>query len=308
MTFSTDFRRSDRLPSWLRRKIPLLGECTHIERVVRRLNLHTICHEGLCPNRAECYSRGKVTFMILGDVCTRGCRFCSVKKGVAQKPDKGERDRIVRAVRELGLKHVIITSVTRDDLLDGGSSFYASVIAALKEIEPTPVVEALVPDFGGSTRALETVMRAGPDILSHNIETVRRLYGEIRLGADYDRSVLLLSDAKRIDKEVMTKSALILGLGETLDEVLEALWDLRSTGCDFVAIGQYLRPGIQQVPVSEFIPPERFSWLGKAAYQMGFTEVTSGPLVRSSYQENCLEPHRKRDTVTRADDARRSVL
>lgn len=260
--------------------------------MIKHFGLHTICREGLCPNRAECYAKGKVTFMILGDVCTRACRFCSVAKGSPEEPDEREPRRIARAAGELWLRHVVITSVTRDDLADGGSLHFAAVVAALRELAPAPIVEVLVPDFGGDLKALETVVTSGPDILSHNMETVRRLYGTVRGGADYDRSLRLLFDTKKIRKEVMTKSSFILGLGETLDEVIEALVDLRRVGCDFVAIGQYLRPGVDQIPVDEYIPPERFSDLEREAYGMGFLEVTAGPLVRSSYQENSLFTHR----------------
>lgn len=288
MTIHTATRREKRLPSWLRRNIPLLNECTRIEGVVRRLRLHTICREGLCPNRAECYAKGKVTFMMLGDVCTRDCRFCSVAKGTPGRPDRDEPSRIARGARGLGLSHVIVTSVTRDDLPDGGSAHYAAVVRALREVTPPPVIEVLVPDFGGSRDALKTIVAVGPDIVSHNMETVRRLYGEVRRGADYDRSLRLLYEVKSIRKEVMTKSSFMLGLGETMDEVIEALMDLRRVDCDFVALGQYLRPGMDQMPVQEYIPPERFSWLEREAFRMGFREATAGPLVRSSYGENRL--------------------
>lgn len=292
MTIHTVTRREKRLPSWLRRNIPLLNECTRIESVVNKLRLHTICREGLCPNRSECYAKGKVTFMVLGDVCTRGCRFCSVAKGTPRRPDRDEPMRITRGVRKLGLSHVIVTSVTRDDLPDGGSAHFAAVVRALREVTPPPIIEVLVPDFGGSRDALETVAAAGPDIISHNMETVRSLYGEVRRGADYDRSLRLLHEVKSIRKEVMTKSSFMLGLGETMDEMMEALMDLRRVDCDFVALGQYLRPGMDQLPVQEYIPPERFAWLEREAFRMGFREATAGPLVRSSYGENRLDtPH-----------------
>lgn len=288
MTVSTNCEHSDRLPFWLRRRIPRVDECSRIENIVSRYNLHTICREALCPNRAECYSRGKATFIILGDVCTRGCRFCSVKRGSPLPPDDQEAENIARAVGDLGLRHVVVTSVTRDDLADGGSGHYAAVIRALRGVEPTPVIEVLVPDFRGSGQALETVMETGPHILSHNMETVKRFYRELRRGANYARSLLLLEMAKSINREVMTKSAFILGFGETIEEVIEAFRDLRRVGCDFLAVGQYLRPGMEQVPVVEYIPPERFSYFETVACEMGFREVASGPLVRSSYHENNL--------------------
>jgi len=286
MTFNTTRRRCERLPAWLRRKIPLATESSRIEGAVRRRELHTICREGLCPNRAECYAKGKVTFMMLGDVCTRGCAFCSVTRGSPPAPDPGEPARIAAAACELGLEHVIVTSVTRDDLGDGGASWFAAVIGELRSLDPAPVVEVLVPDFGGDLNALDTVLDAGPDIFSHNMETVRRLYPEIRKGAGYDRSLLVLSEAKKRKREVLTKSSFMLGLGETIEEISGALEDLRSAGVDFTALGQYLQPGLQQAPVDRYLSPEEFSDIGERARAMGFLEVTAGPLVRSSYQEN----------------------
>jgi len=244
-------------------------------------------------NRAECYSKGKVTFMMMGGTCTRGCRFCSVTKGSPTAPDRTEPERIAAAASELGLNHVIVTSVTRDDLHDGGASWFARVIGELRALDPAPVVEVLVPDFGGDLEALDTVLNAGPDIFSHNMETVRRLYSEIRKGADYDRSLLLLSEAKRRKREVLTKSSFMLGLGETTEEIFEALGALRSAGVDFTALGQYLRPGLDQVPVDRYLSPEEFSEIGNSARAMGFLEVTAGPLVRSSYQENRTGVRRK---------------
>ncbi len=293
MTFNTSTRRSERLPAWLRRKIPLATESSRIEGAVRRRDLHTICREGLCPNRAECYAKGKGTFMMLGDVCTRGCRFCSVTKGAPEAPDRAEPEKIADASSELGLSHVIVTSVTRDDLSDGGASWFAAVIGELHALDPAPVVEVLVPDFGGDLKALDTVLDAEPDIFSHNMETVRRLYPEIRKGADYDRSLLLLSEAKKRKKEVLTKSSFMLGLGETTKEIFEALGDLIYAGVDFAALGQYLQPGLDQALVDRYLSPEEFSEIGNRGRAMGFLEVTAGPLVRSSYQENRMGVRRK---------------
>ncbi len=289
MTVSTRSRRSKSPPRWLLRRIPLLEECSAVESVIRRNNLHTVCREALCPNRAECYARRKATFIILGDRCTRGCLFCSVERGAPRAPDPGEPERVARAARELELRHVIVTSVTRDDLPDGGAGQFAATIRALRSLPGEPTVEVLVPDFRGDAHALADVLAAGPDILSHNIETVRRLYAEVRRGADFDRSLRLLAEAKRMREEVMTKSALILGLGETMEETREALRDLRRCGCDFLAVGQYLRPGMEQIPVREYLPPERFDAIREEALGMGFREVAAGPLVRSSYQENQLD-------------------
>jgi lipoic acid synthetase len=297
MKLSTSVRRSRRLPSWLIRKIPLLSECSNVERVIKKMELHTICREGLCPNRAECYSKNKVTFMILGDLCTRNCLFCDVKNGQPLEPDSNEPERIVAAVQELGLTHVIITSVTRDDLPDGGSDMYAQVVRKLRKLDRSLLIELLIPDFNGDIAALRTVLYSKPDILSHNIETVRSIYGTVRKEADYDRSISILSIAKKEGRGIMTKSALMLGLGESVGDVLETMQDLRGVGCDFLAIGQYLRPGMKQIPVKNFIAPEKFSWYEKKGYEMGFLEVTSGPLVRSSYQENDISKFRKRDEV-----------
>jgi lipoic acid synthetase len=281
MTVSTKSPRSTSLPGWLQRRIPLLSECGPVESVVRTHTLNTVCHEALCPNRAECYSRRKTTFLILGDICTRGCRFCAVSTGKPRPADPDEPLRLAKAASELGLRHVIVTSVTRDDLPDGGASVFARTVRELRLLANAPIVEVLIPDFGGNLEALETVLDAGPDILGHNIETVRRLYGTVRRGADYDRSLTVLSEAKRIRKEVMTKSALILGLGETEAEVLRAFRDLRRASVDYCAVGQYLRPGMGQVPVEEYIPPERFAWLEREALRLGFREAAAGPLVRS---------------------------
>ncbi len=288
MTVSTRSRRSNSLPRWLQRRIPLLEECGPVESVVRRNGLHTVCREALCPNRAECYSRRKATFIILGDTCTRGCRFCSVSRGAPEPVDTAEPERLARAASELGLRRVIVTSVTRDDLPDGGAAQFAAAVRALKSLSSAPDVEVLVPDFAGSGESLAAVLDAGPDILSHNVETVRRLYPEVRRGADYERSLRVLGDAKRIRGEVMTKSALMLGLGETAEEIRDTFRDLRLRDCDFLAVGQYLRPGLDQVPVREYLPPGRFEEIRLEALDMGFREAAAGPLVRSSYQENAI--------------------
>jgi len=224
--------------------------------------------------------------MILGDTCTRSCRFCSVGKGAPTPPDMDEPRRVAEAARELQLKYVVITSVTRDDLPDGGAGIFAETVRLLKLLEDPPVVEVLVPDFKGDTGSADIVLGAGPDIFSHNVETVPRLYPKLRRGADYKRSLQLLEYARSHGEEVMTKSALILGLGETIEEVSGVLRDLRGVGCDFLAIGQYLQPTQDQVEVSNFIEQEVFSELEELAYDMGFLEVASGPLVRSSYLEN----------------------
>ena len=287
--------RSRSLPPWLKRKIPNLSECSRIEGVIKRRGLHTICREGLCPNRAECYARDKVTFMILGSVCTRDCAFCSVRSGHPGPPDRGEPEKIAEAVSELGLDHVVVTSVTRDDLEDGGSGIFAEVVRRLRDMAEPPAVEVLVPDFRGSRGAIKRVIDSGPDIFSHNIEVVRTLYGKVRKGADYERSLNVLSIAREEGGErLITKSAMMLGLGESEGEIFSTMEDLRQTGCDFLAIGQYLRPGLKQIPVSQYITPETFESYASKGYQLGFRGVTAGPLVRSSYQEIDVDLFRDR--------------
>jgi lipoic acid synthetase len=285
MTVSTKERRSARLPVWLQRRIPLLGECSSVERIVRGNNLHTVCREALCPNRTECYSRRRATFLILGGVCTRGCRFCAVSRGTPLPPDPDEPARVAQGARLMELETAIVTSVTRDDIPDGGARAFAETVRALKRLERPPVVEVLIPDFGGSAESLGTVLEAGPDILSHNVETVRRLYPQTRRGADYDRSLFLLSEAKRIRQEVITKSSLILGLGETAGEVRGAFRDLREASVDCLTLGQYLQPGMAQLSVHTYLAPEQFDWFREEALALGFRDVVAGPLVRSSYQE-----------------------
>ena len=291
MTVSTKSRRSARLPGRLQRRIPLLGECSPVESIVRGNNLHTVCREALCPNRTECYSKRRATFLILGGVCTRACRFCAVSRGAPHPPDPDEPMRMAKAAGMMNLENVVVTSVTRDDLADGGAGVFAAAVRALKRLEKPPVVEVLVPDFGGSVESLATVLGAGPEILAHNVETVRRLYAKARRGADYDRSLFLLSEAKRIRPETITKSSLMLGLGETTEEVLQAFRDLRRSSVDCLTVGQYLRPGIEQIRVRSYIPPERFDRFREEALAMGFRDVAAGPLVRSSYQEVRLGPH-----------------
>ena len=305
MTVSTKSRRTERLPAWLQRRIPLLGECGPVEGIVRGNDLHTVCSEALCPNRTECYSQRRATFLILGGVCTRGCGFCAVSRGAPEPLDPEEPARIAKAASMMNLETVVVTSVTRDDLRDGGASAFAETVRALKRLEKPPVVEVLVPDFGGSRESLAAVLAAGPEILSHNIETVRRLYATARRGADYDRSLFLLSEAKTIRPEVVTKSSLMLGLGETTEEVLEAFRDLRGSSVDCLTVGQYLRPGIGQIGVRSYIPPERFDRYREEALALGFRDVVAGPLVRSSYRNVRLDPPAGMTAERRVEDARR---
>jgi lipoic acid synthetase len=270
-------------PPWLKVKSSLGEENKKVTDLLRSLNLHTVCEEADCPNSGECFRKRTATFMILGKNCTRSCTFCTVSKDAPQPVDPDEPSRIAQAVQELGLRHVVITSVTRDDLPDGGASHFAQVISALKEMASPPVVEVLIPDFKGDFAALQTVIGAKPDIINHNVETVPRLYGEVRPEADYERSIELLLRVKQTAPGIATKSGVMLGLGETREEVLRVFADLVGAGCDMLTVGQYLAPSRAHHPVMEYIPPDVFDAYKKTGEDMGFTHVSSGPLVRSSY-------------------------
>lgn len=272
-----------RHPEWLKLS-PLdptiLGR---MNRLMRDLKLHTVCESARCPNRAECFARGTATFMILGDICTRNCTFCAVKHGMPQPADPEEPQHIVAAVNKLGLRYAVITSVTRDDLPDGGASEFAQTINAIHEYDSNIPVEVLIPDFKGSTSALQTVMNASPAVLNHNVETMPRLYPEVRPEANYQRSLELLEKARLLNGNFITKSGLMLGLGETRGEVIEVMTDLREAGCDLLTIGQYLQPSLSHHKVVKYIPPEEFQEYQNIGEKIGFTAVISGPLVRSSF-------------------------
>lgn len=254
-----------------------------LKRLVRRLGLHTVCESAACPNIGECWNHRTATFMILGNHCTRRCGFCAVQKGVPLPVDPDEPRRVAEACQHLGLKHAVITSVNRDDLKDGGAGHFAAVIRAIRERIPGCRVEVLVPDFQGSREAMKIVMDAAPDVLNHNIETVPRLYREVRFGARYERSLEMLRYAAELRPDIPTKSGLMVGLGETDEEVLEVLRDLRRNLVRIVTIGQYLRPTLQHLPVLRYVTPEQFAEYRRAALEMGFEHVESGPFVRSSY-------------------------
>ena len=273
-----------RLPEWLRTNHLNLAALNGMGRLTRDLKLHTVCESARCPNRADCFARGTATFMILGDICTRNCTFCGVRHGRPQPPDPEEPQHIVEAVKRLGLRYVVITSVTRDDLPDGGARQFAQAIADLHNYDPDILVEVLVPDFKGSMAALQVVLEAGPVVLNHNVETVPRLYPRVRPGASFHRSLELLKMAKRIERNVLTKSGFMLGLGETEPEVIELMAQLRGAGCDLLSIGQYLPPSLGHYPVARFVPPEEFEHYEAVGRAMGFLAVVSKPLVRSSFQ------------------------
>jgi lipoic acid synthetase len=248
------------------------------------LGLPTVCDEARCPNRGECYSLHTATFLILGDVCSRGCAFCAVKKGKPLPLEPDEPDRLAEAVSRLGLRHVVITSVTRDDLPDGGAAHYARVVDTLRGRCPGVRVELLVPDFAGSEQALAAVLAAAPDILAHNLETVPRLYPQVRRGADYRRSLEVLRQTKQLSSKIIIKSGLMLGLGEESAEIEAVLQDLRSVDCDMLTLGQYLSPSLRHVPVARYVTPEEFDLWRRQALALGFRSVAAGALVRSSYK------------------------
>ena len=272
-----------RRPEWL--KVSPLDPAilNKMRRLMRDLKLHTICESARCPNCTECFRRATATFMILGDICTRNCTFCAVKRGKPLSPDPQEPEHIVTAVDKLGLRYVVITSVTRDDLPDGGASQFAHTVKAIREYDPHIMVEVLIPDFSGSLSALQTVIDASPAVLNHNIETVPRLYPEVRPKADYRRSIELLRQSKLLNNRILTKSGFMLGLGEVRQEVIELMADLRQAGCDLLTIGQYLQPSLRHHKVMKFTPPEEFEEYGNIGKQLGFRQVVSGPLVRSSF-------------------------
>ncbi len=254
-----------------------------MKTLLNETGLHTVCEEARCPNLGECFSQGTATFLILGEVCTRNCGFCAVQHGNPAPPAEDEPNRIVRAVLEMGIRYAVITSVTRDDLPDGGASFFARTIEAVREQDQEIKIEVLVPDFRGDLSSLERVLRASPDVLNHNIETITRLYSEVRPQADYRRSLHLLKESKRSYPRIHTKSGFMLGLGETHEGVLELMEDLRGVECDFLTIGQYLQPRFDRLPVEKYVPPEEFEEYQKIGMKMGFKAVASGPFVRSSF-------------------------
>jgi lipoyl synthase len=270
-------------PSWLRRKLPSGPAYEKIRAMIGKGQLHTVCQEANCPNQFECFSARTATFLILGATCTRNCRFCNIDGGNPGPLDPDEPRRVADAAAAMNLRYVVVTSVTRDDMEDGGSGHFAATINALREKIPGVQVEVLIPDFQGDRTALGTVLAARPDVLNHNMETVRRLYPEVRPQADYDRSLKLLSRVKTIDTTVPAKSGIMLGLGETEAEVRQTIADVYHTGCRMLTIGQYLQPTARHLPVVEFIPPEEFERWRRLALEIGFEKVASGPFVRSSY-------------------------
>ncbi len=283
------------LPEWLRRPVGKASELSTVQRIIKQRQIHTICEEGRCPNRAECYAQGTATFLLMGPTCTRSCAFCQVDKGHAPMPlDPEEPTKVAEAVSLLGLKYVVLTSVARDDLPDQGAGWFVQTMEAIRQKNPNAQIEVLTPDFWGGKEAdlssdhlqqqrVETVVKAEPACYNHNIETVERLQGKVRRGAKYQRSLRVLQLVKDANPSIPTKSGLMLGHGETEDEILATLQDLRAVGCDRLTLGQYMRPSLEHLPVQKYWTPDEFTQLGAIAREMGFSHVRSAPLVRSSY-------------------------
>jgi lipoyl synthase len=273
-----------RLPEWLRTRLPTDDRFAHTRALLDELKLHTVCQSARCPNHWECWSKGTATFMIAGDRCTRACGFCAVTTARPFALEQDEPARVAEATRRMGLKHVVITAVARDDLADGGAEHFRQTIEAVRALNPGTIIEVLTPDFNERESSLDAVLQARPEVFNHNLETVRRLTPSVRSRASYERSLRVLALVKaRADFRVYTKSGLMLGLGETEEELFEAIEDLRRAGCDILTLGQYLQPTLKHLPVKEFVTPERFTRYGEHARQMGFVHVASGPMVRSSY-------------------------
>jgi lipoyl synthase len=280
-----------RLPDWLKRPLPVGNENFYTESLLKDLKLETVCENARCPNRPECYSRRTATFMILGNVCTRPCGFCSVPRGETEAVELDEPERLAEAAVRLGLKHVVITSVTRDDLPDGGASHFAACIAAVRRRMPQAAVEVLTPDFLGDTAAIDVVIAARPEVFNHNLETVPRLYKRVRGRAEYRRSLDLLERVKRTAPALVTKASLMMGLGETHEELFDVFADLRAVDCNVLTLGQYLAPTLKHIPVARFVPPEEFDTIAAQARLLGFSQVVAGPYVRSSYHADEMVPH-----------------
>ena len=268
-------------PNWLRVKLPIGENYRKVRGLVDQHNLHTICESGSCPNMGECWGEGTATFMILGNICTRSCGFCAVVTGKPEKVDEFEPGRVAESVKIMGVKHAVITSVDRDDLKDGGAEIWAQTVRAIRYKSPGTTLETLIPDFAGKWENLQKIIEVAPEIVSHNLETVRRLTKQVRIQAKYDRSLEVLFRLKK--GGMKTKSGIMLGLGETQEEVIETMFDLRNVGVDILTLGQYLQPTPNHLPIKEFIHPEIFDYYKKEGINMGFRYVESGPLVRSSY-------------------------
>ena len=288
MNQNQTYKRRAAKPPWLKRKLPAGFICEEVGTLINNAKVHTVCQEAQCPNIWECFSRKTATFMIMGDHCTRNCRFCAVANGPNRFPDPEEPLRIARMVQNLSLDYVVITSVTRDDLPDGGASFFVRTVKEIRRKVPHAIIELLIPDFQGNKDAMRSIAEVRPDVLNHNIETVPRLYTIVRPEAVYHRSLDLLKHVATFDSAIITKSGLMLGLGEQPEEILNTLKDLLDAGCQLVTIGQYLQPTKAHLPVERYIPPKEFDDWRNVALEVGFAEVASGPFVRSSYHAKKL--------------------
>ncbi|MCW9679650.1 lipoyl synthase [Dolichospermum planctonicum UHCC 0167] len=278
------------MPSWLRRPLGKASEMSTVQRIIKQRQIHTICEEGRCPNRGECYAQKTATFLLMGPTCTRSCAFCQVDKGHAPMAlDEQEPQKVAESVQLLGLRYVVLTSVARDDLADGGAGHFVKTMETIRDLNPATQIEVLTSDFWGSgglagqRHSLEMIIQAEPACFNHNVETVRRLTPTVRRGAKYDRSLAVLATVKEFNDQMPTKSGVMVGHGETIDELIETMADLRSVKCDRLTIGQYMRPSLDHLPVQKYWTPEEFTELGDIAKDMGFNHVRSGPLVRSSY-------------------------
>lgn len=304
-TVETPVAPAGRLPAWLRIRLPSTDTFFRTRALLSDLKLHTVCESARCPNHWECWNQGTATFMIAGDRCTRACGFCAVSTARPFPLEPDEPERVAEATRRMKLRHVVITAVARDDLADGGAAHFRRTIETVRAVNPGIVVEVLTPDFLDCDASIQTVLDAGPDIFNHNLETVRRLTPQVRSRATYDRSLSVLAKARaRGGPNLHTKSGIMLGLGETGEELRTALEDLRRVGCDILTLGQYLQPTREHLPVVEYIPPARFDEYGRMAEGMGFLHVASGPMVRSSYHAGDFEPVARRDGSSGADAER----
>ncbi|MBM9511979.1 lipoyl synthase [Desulfogranum marinum] len=271
-------------PPWLRRKLPSGPNYEKIRQLVKKNHLATVCQEAMCPNQFECYGKGTATFMILGDHCTRNCRFCAVQHGALGPPEKDEPTRVAQAVKTMKLRYAVITSVTRDDMPDGGAHHFAQTIEAIRELSPDTLIEVLIPDLQGNWDALDAIIEAKPDVLNHNLETIKRLYPTVRPQAVYHRSLELLRKVKEKQVTMITKSGMMVGLGETIEELQTAFTDLADARCDILTLGQYLQPSKDHLAVEHYLSPEKFELLKQQALHLGFAGVAAAPFVRSSYQ------------------------
>ncbi|MEM9135855.1 MAG: lipoyl synthase [Cyanobacteria bacterium P01_F01_bin.42] len=277
-------RPVEKIPSWLKRPIGNASDISTVQKIIRQREIHTICEEGRCPNRGECYANRTATFLLMGPVCTRACAFCQVNTGRPEAQlDPQEPEKVAESVELLGLKYVVLTSVARDDLPDQGASIFKATMQAIRDRMPETQIEVLTPDFRGNRACIEMVVTGGPVCYNHNLETVKRLQEPVRRGARYERSLAVLKTVKDLDQDIATKSGLMLGVGETTAEVIETMHDLRQVGCNRLTLGQYLRPSLAHLPVERYWHPDEFKQLADIAKGMGFAHVRSGPLVRSSY-------------------------